>query len=408
MLGITPTHASPAMSADLPVLVLPTYRLAPEQLAIIVNDASTLSIRLANYYQQRRKIPATNLIHVDLPVDQATLSPAAFAKLNDYIRVHTPPSVQAYALAWMLPYRVGCMSITSALTLGYDAAFCGGQQSGTCRVDERTNPYFNSWSATPFQDYKIRPAMMLAAKDWPQAKALVDRGVAADATMPEGTAYLVSTSDKNRNVRAAQYPQIETILSPWTRIEVVNTDALRDRQDVLFYFTGMAAVAHLDTVRFQAGAIADHLTSAGGVLNGSAQMSVLSWLEAGATGSYGTVVEPCNYPQKFPMPGIVMEHYLLGESMIEAYWKSVMWPREGVFVGEPLAAPFSGYQLERAADHLTLRTHALKPGVYQLLTSASVLGPFSLDTVLLTVTPGQKVFYLPDLDRRIYKLVKVR
>jgi threonine synthase len=29
-------------------------------------------------------------------------------------------------------------------------------------------------------------------------------------------------------------------------------------------------------------------------------MSALRWLEAGASGSYGTVVEPCNHPAKFP------------------------------------------------------------------------------------------------------------
>ena len=25
---------------------------------------------------------------------------------------------------------------------------------------------------------------------------------------------------------------------------------------------------------------------------------------------------------------------------LEAYWRSVAWPAQGVFVGEPLAAPF--------------------------------------------------------------------
>jgi hypothetical protein len=30
-----------------------------------------------------------------------------------------------------------------------------------------------------------------------------------------------------------------------------------------------------------------------------------------------------------------------GASALEAYWKSVAWPQQAVFVGEPLAAPFS-------------------------------------------------------------------
>ena len=69
-------------------------------------------------------------------------------------------------------------------------------------------------------------------------------------------------------------------------------------------------------------------------------LSALKWLEAGATGSYGAVVEPCNFPQKFPHPAVVIGRYIRGERLIEAYWKSVAWPGQGVFIGEPLAAPF--------------------------------------------------------------------
>ena len=37
---------------------------------------------------------------------------------------------------------------------------------------------------------------------------------------------------------------------------------------------------------------------------------------------------------------MVIARYLRGETLIEAYWKSVGWPGQGVFIGEPLAAPF--------------------------------------------------------------------
>ena len=70
-------------------------------------------------------------------------------------------------------------------------------------------------------------------------------------------------------------------------------------------------------------------------------MSILGWIEAGATGSFGAVTEPCNFPQKFPDPALAMMYYLNGETLIEAYWKSVRRPGQGVFVGEPLAKPFA-------------------------------------------------------------------
>jgi len=123
-------------------------------------------------------------------------------------------------------------------------------------------------------------------------------------------------------------------------VEQLEQGALFDATDVLFYFIGTTRVEGLDTLGFVPGAIADHLTSHGGHLSDSGQMSSLRWLEAGATGSYGTVVEPCNFLDKFPHPAIVMGRYVRGETLIEAYWKSVAMPGQGWFIGEPLAAPF--------------------------------------------------------------------
>jgi len=108
----------------------------------------------------------------------------------------------------------------------------------------------------------------------------------------------------------------------------------------MFYFTGAVTVPDLNTNRFLPGAVADHLTSFGGMLTDSPQMSSLRWLEAGATGSYGTVVEPCAFPEKFPNVIMLMSYYTAGETLIEAYWKSVQMPGQGIFIGEPLAAPF--------------------------------------------------------------------
>jgi len=70
-------------------------------------------------------------------------------------------------------------------------------------------------------------------------------------------------------------------------------------------------------------------------------MSSIEWLKAGTTGSHGTVVELCNLLQKLPHPGIRMHYYIGRNSLIEAYWKSVAWPGQGIFIGEPLAKPFA-------------------------------------------------------------------
>jgi uncharacterized protein (TIGR03790 family) len=70
-------------------------------------------------------------------------------------------------------------------------------------------------------------------------------------------------------------------------------------------------------------------------------MSALSWIAQGATASYGSVSEPCNILAKFPNLRVLFEHYTHGETALEAYWKSVAMPGQGLFIGEPLARPFA-------------------------------------------------------------------
>jgi uncharacterized protein (TIGR03790 family) len=310
-------------------------RIDHSTMAVVVNTADALSLAIGEYYAHARQIPATNVIRVSFAVGQSEMPVEEFQRLKAEVDAVTPNNVQAYALTWTAPYRVGCMSITSAFAYGYDQAFC----ARGCHTT-RPSTYFNSPSVLPEYELHMRPTMMLAGRSFSEVKALIDRGVQSDGTYPHGTVYLLLTGDKARASRVTMYPQVESVAAGLVNIEIVRQDKLTDRSDVLFYFTGLSSVSGLETLKFVPGAIADHLTSFGGMLTDSSQMSALRWLEAGATGSYGTVVEPCNFPQKFPHPAIVIGRYLRGETLIEAYWKSVAWPGQGVFIGEPLAVPF--------------------------------------------------------------------
>jgi len=327
---------SVCLGVCLPAALPPAARaLESSQLAVIVNASDPLSVQIGEYYAARRRILFQNVIRVAFPPGRTTLSSEEFGAIKASADAQTMPHVQALALTWAAPYRVDCMSITSAFAFGFDPAWC----AEGCRLT-RPSPYFNSRTRLPAAELALRPAMAIAAASFEEAKALIDRGVAADETLPAGTAYLLGASDVPRSVRDPTYPLVARMLRGRVRARVLAADALRDAADVLFYFIGRDRVDGLETLRFVPGAIADHLTSTGGQLTDSAQMSAMRWLEAGATGSYGTVVEPCNVPQKFPHPAVLIAHYLRGDTLIEAYWKSVAMPGQGVFIGEPLAAPF--------------------------------------------------------------------
>lgn len=368
---LAPTSIQAAPPEHAVVTHFPQPALTPEQLGVIVNDDDPDSIEIARYYREKRGIPATNLIHIRFRPGHSTLSRVEFAALKQQVDRATPAHVQAYALTWAQPWRVDCMSITAAFAFGFDAAHCASD----CRPTQ-ASPYFNSSATHPHTAHQIRPTMSLAAASVAEAKQLIDRGVAADGSNPAGTAYLVSTRDRARNVRAAGYGALRARMQRIFPVDIVEADALANKPDVMFYFTGSTQVPGLDRNTFLPGAIGDHLTSAGGVLFGGSQMSSLAWLQAGATGSYGAVVEPCNFPGKFPVPDIVMARYLQGETLIEAYWKSVQMPGQGLFIGEPLARPFAGVAHPAREGGLTVSARLLTPGLYDVQAAPSMLGPY--------------------------------
>ena len=350
---------------------LPRTGLVSDDLAVIINDDDPLSQQVGSYYQKARGIPAANMIHLNFKPGHSNLTKDEFLQLKSVIDRVTPDHVQAYAVAWTNPYRVGCMSLTSALAFGYDESYCSQKCGPTA-----ASSYFNSLSVNPTIDHKLRPSMMLAGTNFEMVKSLIDRGVESDHSFPTGRAYLLRTPDRMRSVRSIYFEQTAKELADVFPIEIMEIESIIDRQDVLFYFTGLVEVPNLKTLGFLPGALADHLTSTGGQLTDSKQMSSLRWIEAGATASYGTVVEPCNHPQKFPFPGIAMFHYSTGATAIEAYWKSVAWPGEGVFIGEPLARPFAPLLREISPGQYELRIFSPRSGRVRIEQSPSAAGPF--------------------------------
>lgn len=305
------------------------------RLGVIFNLDDAASRQVALYYAAQRAVPSENVIGIHLP-NVEVMTPEAFAPVRARLLDQLPAAVQSLVLIWSRPYAVGCMSVTSAFAAGYRAAFC---QPGCARTPP--NPLFNVDGWLPADTVGWWPAMLLPSDDTILARAMIQRGIAADSSAPSGTLYLVRTADEPRNVRAAAYADVDLKLAHRLRIAQISTPVARDLSDVIGYFTGASRVAELPLIHFRPGALADHLTSTGGVLQGGHQMSALSWIAQGATASYGSVSEPCNYLEKFPNLSVLFEHYTHGETALEAYWKSVAMPGQGLFIGEPLARPYA-------------------------------------------------------------------
>jgi uncharacterized protein (TIGR03790 family) len=319
-------------------LVFITWRthaegLSADRLGVIYNRDDRMSTDIAQFYAAQRHIPPSNLIGLPVPA-RATIDRDELKRLRNEMLNKLPTNVQSLLLVWSRPYAVECMSVTTAFAAGYQPGFC---EPGCGRTT--LNPLFDSDGWLPADTTGWLPAMLLPSADEALAKEVIGRGIEADDSEPPGTVYFVRTGDASRNVRAAGYADGEALLSNRLRI-VETTPETAPVVDILAYFTGVAHVDELSKLKFRPGAVADHLTSFGGQLEGSAQMSALEWLRQGATASYGTVSEPCNLPGKFPNPAVFLDHYRRGGTLLEAYWKSVSMPGQGLFIGEPLARPY--------------------------------------------------------------------
>jgi uncharacterized protein (TIGR03790 family) len=320
-------------------------RLRAADIGLVINTADPYSVAVGQYYARRRGLQPAQVLRLSLPV-RPTLTPQEFARLQEQVAAAFGEGTQALALAWAQPHAVACNSLTGALALGFDAALC----ANPCGRPARSSSYANSATARPWATHGLRPAMLLAAETEAQAMALIDRGVAADGSLAQGAeppqAWFLSSADAARGVRQRLYPPAEAPLpAPGLAVEVrMGTEAALAEagRRVILVQAGSAQVNPPAPAAWWPGALADHLTSAGGALaGGHGQSTALAWIASGATASHGTVSEPCNHLQKFPHPQWLLLHYRQGATAIEAYWKSVLWPQQSLFVGEPLAAPFA-------------------------------------------------------------------
>jgi uncharacterized protein (TIGR03790 family) len=344
-----PTSAASARASPAPALPAPSWiavprvagRLHSADIGLVINTADPYSVQVGEHYIEARKLAPGQVLRLELPA-RPTLTREEFERLRAAIGEHFGRATQALALAWAAPYAVECNSITGALALGFDGELC----KHGCAAS-RPSGYFNSPSVRPSSDVGWRPSMLLAAASAEQALALIDRGVAADGTLalrgrPPVSALMLTTTDAARRVRMALYPPAGLLRGAGVDVRVQPADELAEAKRVLLALTGSVRVALTPAPDWVAGGLGDHLTSVGGNLQGQhTQSTALDWIASGATASHGTVSEPCNHLQKFPHPQVLLLHYLQGSTAIEAYWKSVAWPQQSLFIGEPLAAPFA-------------------------------------------------------------------
>ena len=325
---------------------------------VVVNQYSTNSVQLGNDYCEQRGVPPQNVLRLtNWAGGNIEWNPTEFQNdlLNPLLSLVSSRGLtnqaQFVLLSLDIPYRVingsDANSTTAALFYGFktNGPPVGGYAS--CSLPDNTS---NSYAYSELPFIQATPntavtnsflAMMLTDTNLAAAENTLLRGVASDSTFPTQTVYLAKTTDAARNVRFVEFDNavFENQVAGNDAVHRIESDSTAFTN--LFGFqTGLASYS-FNTNAFVPGGLGDTLTSyAGNILENSGQTPAVAFLEAGAAGSYGTVVEPCNYTQKFPDP-VDYFYQTRGFSLAEAYYQSVLNPFQGLFVGEPLAAPFA-------------------------------------------------------------------
>lgn len=331
-------------------------------LLVVVNQNSSNSVQLGNQYCAARSVPPGNLFRMtNWTGGSIAWSRSDFeGYLRDPLLAFLADSgltnqINYVLLSMDIPYRVteedSANSTTSVLYYGFktNSSMVGPDLPTTCSLPDSSSNSF-AFSEMPFELAKPNTAttnsflaFMLTDNTLSGARAILARGLLSDGSFPTQTVYLQKTSDSARNVRFFSFDNARFDARVRQDLSVVRTNSDSTTfESIRGLQTGFATLS-LPGDAFVPGALGDSLTSfAGGLFDELWQTTLLAFLDAGAAASYGTVTEPCNFLQKFPDP-MVYVYQNRGFCAAEAYYQSVLNPFEGLFVGEPLSAPFAAH-----------------------------------------------------------------
>lgn len=317
---------------------------------VIVNQHSADSLELGNYFRERRQLPPENVLRVNWTGGKVSWTRAEFqSTLLDPLAA----MLASRKLTNQIDYVVLSMDFPFQTLAGADVNSTTAALFYGLKTDE--NPaspnLMNSYAGSEQVFRQAQPVSasgssflttMLTAGSLAQAKELVDQGVNGDATFPAQPVLLARSSDPARNIRYRLFDNaiFDAQLLPDTHYSLARVTAdipptappLLGLQTGLPYFT-------VPSGSFVPGAMADSLTSFGGILTGGGQTTLLEFIHAGAAGSYGTVTEPQPMVEKFPSPQCYF-YQARGFTLAECYYQSLLMPYQGLIVAEPLSAPF--------------------------------------------------------------------
>ena len=355
----------------------------PENVFVVVNGQSWASQTVANHFCYWRAVPPSNVFYIDwtdaapdgrLPVDMfrekillptlEAISQRGLTEQIDYIVYSSdfPYDVDLRtdtAQMKQLPPHLRPTASLTAMTylweqvLDKDIRYMGGTANHYAAIDQKADVMppsraFHSSATWPppkgvgaGHRYMLSTMLGVTTARGTSVSTAVNnfyRNFQADGTRPEGTIYYMHNPDVRSKTRDRTFPLAASeLMRLGVAAEVIDGVLPMDKPDVMGCMIGARNFDWSSThSTILPGAICEHFTSTGAVLSeGGQQTSLAEFLQYGAAGSSGTVIEPMALAEKFPHPSLHV-HYARGCTLAEAFYQSVTGPYQLLIVGDPL------------------------------------------------------------------------
>lgn len=335
---------------------------------LVVNDNSSVSRSIGDYYARRRSIPQSNICHIravpDEEISRDVYNRQVAAPIAAFLRSKGLVDSVLYIVTTMgVPLKIAgtgnmdgdAAAVDSELTLLY---FDMKRRAPHAIRGSLPNPFFGRKDvAFTHPQFPIYLVTRLAAYDFDGVKAIIDRSLQA-----ANKGKFVIDEKNSGEDSADEWLNSAAVFLPKDRVVLdTSTKVLYDIGDVIGY-AGWGSNDKNRHRRFLGfhwlpGAIATEFVSTDGrtfkkppdswnignwstpstFFAGSPQTMTADFLLEGATGASGHVYEP--YLAQTPHPELLLPAYYKGRNLAESYYlaiRSLSW--QNIVVGDPLCS----------------------------------------------------------------------
>lgn len=342
------------------------YAATPANVLLVINDASSLSRNIGEYYGRKRAIPIRNLCRIHASTEE-TITREEYDKTIEsgvrrcLVSLNLVEQILYIVTTSGVPLRISGTDGVSATTAAVDSelTLVYGRLRGQSYplAGLVPNPFYNKPNATfAHPNFPIYLVTRLTAYDFNDVKALIDRALAARNA---GKFIIDATSDRKEGDQwlkeaARQLPADRVVFDDTAKV-------LSGVSDVIAYASygsnDWARKIRRLGLKYLPGAIVNEFVSTNGrtfrrppdlwaggswdkpetYFAGSPQSLIADYLDEGATGGSGHVSEP--YLQFTPRPQILLPAWYKGRNLAESFYLAIpglSW--QNIVVGDPLCS----------------------------------------------------------------------